>query len=196
MWGKSYMATIVSLSPQLSTIDTVVYPTIRDGKVVSMDVSGINLQLAKPQPLASLGEIIDVVDSFSSYFDLHKLRDGAVENQFPEFSADELESFVAGPDLREDQAEALLILAENKEITTSPFIAALEKRTDRKNISTMQLGGMLAGVTMKSHSNVRESPYTNDWFRTSDDSWDRKYYLMDPAYAEAIKRGMERRKDK
>lgn len=185
------------MAPQaITTSAGDIKPTIRDGKLVSVEFSGVNLPLMTPAPLDELQDVIDAATRFSSYFDLSKLGAQQEGDDFPHWAPGQLTSFVASAsDLRDDQAEALLILAESKDMVSKDFIAAVEKRTGRKNLSNMQLAGLLAGITVKSHSYARQSPFSIQWFRT-DDGWDRRYTLADEAYEEPIKAGAARRESR
>ena len=85
-------------------------PLIKENKIFSLEVDGVQLSLVNPIPFDQLGKIVQVAEEFGKYFDLGALQSpqaqGTRETQWP---PKELKAFVKS-ELREDQKVALDLL--------------------------------------------------------------------------------------
>lgn len=173
---------------------TSVKPVIQNGQIKSVEVEDVSLPLIRPLELTELPELIEAVELFFKYVDIEKFNEVISESDdaLDEWDDGDLRDFVK-TQLRDSQAVALDILTENDEITREEFIEKMGKALNVKKYRGWDLGGVLAGITMKSKTyDDYESPYSSEW-RTVGNKWKCFYQLTRERYRPIIRKALKER---
>ena len=172
-----------------------VKPIIRGTEIVSLEVEDVQLPLKKKLSLDELPELVEAAEVFFKYVDIEKLSESIAEEEekeLPEWEDKALREFVS-TSLRDSQAVALGVLVDYEEITRKEFIAEMRKRLKNTEYRGWDLGGQLAGMTMKSKSWGYERPFEKEW-RTIGDKWKCFYSLRREQYRDIIRDALKERK--
>lgn len=172
---------------------TSVKPVIEDGEIVKLEIEEVSLPLRQPLTLDELPQLIAAVEGFFRYVDVEKLGEtlAGEGEELGEWEDEDLRKFVLTK-LRDSQAAALRVLTDSNQVTREQFIAKMKKLLDDDTFRGWSLGGLLAGITMKSKSLDNESPYESEW-RTAGNKWKCFYYLTRDRYKPIIKKALEER---
>jgi hypothetical protein len=167
-------------------------PSIEGGQIVGIEVEEVNLPLKSPVPLTELSKLVEAVEIFFQYVDVEKLGETIEEEELPEWKDEDLREFVI-KNLRDSQALALKVLIDSKEVTREEYIETMKKLLGDEKFRGWSLGGLLAGITMKSKSWGYESPYTSEW-RTEGNEWKCYYWITRDRYVPTIREALKERK--
>jgi len=170
-----------------------VKPIIEDGKIIKLEVEDVLLPLREDLSLDKLQQLISSVENFFRYIDVDKLGESLIDQEETpdEWKDKDLKKFVI-TQLRDSQAEALGILVASKVVTREQFITKMRKQLSDTSFRGWSLGGLLAGITMKSKSWGYESPYDREW-RNVGNKWKCVYYLRRDDYRSIIKNALKER---
>ena len=172
-------------------------PLIRETAIVALEVEDIRLPLKKKLPLSDLPKLVEAAEVFFTYVDIEKLSESISEEEeeaekLPEWEEKALREFVV-TSLRDSQAIAFEVLLDYDEVSRKDFISEMRKRLENPNYRGWDLGGQLAGITMKSKSWGYESPFEREW-RTVGDKWKCFYSLRREKYNDVIRKALVERK--
>ena len=171
-------------------------PKIKGSEIVSLEVEDVRLPLKKSLPLDDLPNLIEATKVFFSYVDIGKLSESIAEveeeEELPEWEDKDLREF-AIKSLRDSQAIALEVLVEFSELDREAFIEEMKERLDNPEYRGWDLGGQLAGITMKSRSWGYEKPFEKEW-RTVRDKWKCFYSLRREKYRDVLRDALKERK--
>jgi hypothetical protein len=172
---------------------TSVKPVIQGSQIVSIEVQDVSLPLREALPLDKLSDLVEAVETFFRYVDVEKLGETLSEEDesLNQWKESDLRKFVL-TQLRDSQAIALGVLADTKEITREDFVKKMKKSVQDEEFRGWSLGGLLAGITMKSKSWGYESPYNSEW-RAVRSEWQCFYYLRREEYRPIIQKALKER---
>ena len=170
-------------------------PLLRGTKIVSLKVEDVQLPLKKSLSLEDLPKLVEAAEVFFEYIDIKMLGESIFEQQeekLPEWENEALRNFVI-TSLRDSQAVLLGVLVEYEEVTREEFIDEMKKRLKDAKYRGWDLGGQLAGITMKSKSAGYERPFKKEW-RIVGNEWKCFYCLSKKKYADIIRNALKERK--
>jgi hypothetical protein len=171
---------------------TYVKPVIQDGQIISIEIQDVSLPIKGSLSLNELPQLVDAVEKFFKYVDIERFGEALTrEEELKEWDDENLRKFVT-TQLRDSQSVALEILAESDEVTREQFLDRMKKRLGDEKFRGWSLGGLLAGITMKSKSWGYESPYVSDW-KTVGSEWRCFYNLTRETYRPIIREALKER---
>jgi len=166
-------------------------PVIHGNQVVTIEIQNVSLPLKEPIPIAKLAELVDTIERFVKYVDIEKISEKLSKESLKKWTPQDLREFVL-TDLRNDQATALKVLTESTEISRKEFVQKMAKLLGNERFRGWDLGGLLAGITMKSKNWGYESPYKSEW-RPAGSEWECFYYLARSEYKDIIASALKER---
>lgn len=170
-----------------------VKPVIRGTEITSLEIEDVQLPLKKSLPLNDLPKLVEAAEMFFKYIDIERLSESITEEEkLAEWEDESLREFVS-TSLRDSQAVILGVLVDYEEITREEFINEMKKRLKDAKYRGWDLGGQLAGITMKSKSLGYERPFEKEW-RTVGDEWKCFYRLSKEKYKDIIRNALKERK--
>ncbi len=170
-------------------------PVIRENKIISIEVKDVSLPLREELSLDELPQLVEAVEVFFKYIDVSRMRETIEEEEaLSEWTEEDLRKFVL-TQLRDSQAVALKILTQYDEITREEFIEKMKKALGDNSFRGWSLGGLLAGITMKSKTWGYESPYESEW-RTVGNKWKCFYFLVRKKYRDIVSKALKEREDR
>jgi len=170
-------------------------PVIKDNKINSIEVQDVLLPLKEELSLDELQQLVEAVEVFFKYVDVDRLRESLEEEEegLSEWIEKDLRKFVL-TQLRDSQAVALKVLTQCHEITREEFIEKMRTLLGDSKFRGWSLGGLLAGITMKSKTWGYESPYDSEW-RMVGNKWKCFYFLTSEKYRDIISRALKEREE-
>lgn len=167
-------------------------PIITSSKITGIEVEDVSLPLRGELSLNELSQLVEAVEAFFKYIDVERLGETLSEEEgLEEWNEKDLRKFVS-TQLRDSQAVALRVLTESDDITREEFIQKMRKLLGDNTFRGWSLGGLLAGITMKSKSWGYESPYEREW-RNVGNKWKCFYYLTREEYRDIISKALKER---
>jgi len=170
-----------------------VKPVIRDSKVIGIEIGGVSLPLKKSLSFEELPDLVNSVDKFFTFIDVDRLGEILTkeEEKPKEWDDENFLRFIL-TQLKESQALAFRILVDVNEVTRKQFIAEMQKLLGDDQFGGWNLGGLLAGITMKSKSWGYENPIDREW-RMIKDKEVCLYRLAKPRYRKIVSAALEKR---
>ncbi|QQG48279.1 MAG: hypothetical protein HY247_05880 [archaeon] len=168
---------------------TAIKPVIEGTDITSVEVGNTTLKLKQTVSLDSLQELISAVENFSKFFDLTSLG-SADEGIKTEWNEQDLTQFLS-KETREDQIVALKVLSDKGEVTREEFLNEMKKLLKNPGFRGWDLGGLLAGLSIRSRTWGYESPYIKEERREGNE-WD-TFYRIKERYAPLIKKWLKER---
>lgn len=166
-------------------------PVIQGNQVVSIEIQNMSLPLREPIPIAKLAELVEVIERFGKYVDIEKLSERLPKESLKKWATQDLHEFVL-TEIRDDQAVALKVLTEVTEISRKEFVQRMAKLLGKEKFRGWDLGGILAGITMKAKSWGYESPYKSEW-RPAGKEWECFYSIARNEYRDVIVSALKER---
>jgi hypothetical protein len=175
-------------------VEMYIRPVIHGNQVVSIEIHDISLPLREPIPVAKLAELVEVIERFAKYIDIEKLSEVLPKESLKKWVPQDLRKFIL-TDIRDDQAIALKVLVETTEISREEFIQKMAKLLGEQGFRGWDLGGILAGITMKAKNWGYESPYKSEW-RSVGKEWKCFYSIARDEYKDIIASALKEREER
>lgn len=165
-------------------------PVIQNNKIISIEIENMSLPLKTPLVIDDLAQLVKVLEDFVRYIDVEKLRNiSGQEVSGDEWKEKDLRGLVLG-ELSDNQAVALGVLAESKEITREKFVDKLKGKFGKNDFNGWDLGGLLRSITVKSRKHGYSTLYEKEW-RVVGNDYECFYHLAKDAYRTVIRAALE-----
>jgi hypothetical protein len=169
---------------------TTIKPVIEGTEISSVEVGRMTLRLKQKVGIENLKDIIGAVEDFAKFFDLASISSSEEEEEGAPWEDSDLIEFLS-KETREDQIAALKVMSDKGEVNREQFIEEMKKALKNPGFRGWDLGGLLAGITIRSHSWGCESPYIKDERREGND-WN-TFYSINEKYAPLVKKWLKER---
>jgi len=169
-----------------SDSEVEVKPVIKNGKVIRLEVNGLEWPLKKSIPVEELLQVMESIKILGEYVDFREM--GTIRPALESWSEEELFKFL--DERNETQKAFLKLLVEEKEILKEDAIRKMKTILNRPDFRGWDLGGALAGMGIRVRKLRKEPLYYIKHIRVGGSATCR--YEINPKYKEAIRKWMQK----
>ncbi|HDM26944.1 MAG TPA: hypothetical protein ENG27_01355 [Candidatus Bathyarchaeota archaeon] len=162
-----------------------VKPVIKNGKVIRLEVCGMEWPLKKSIPVEDLLKVTESIQTLGEYVDFSGMR--SIKPALEEWQPEEIYKFLE--ECNEVQRTFLKLLAENGEMTKEQLVDVMKKILNKPDFRGWDLGGALAGMGIRMGRLKKEPLYYIEKRRTGGKVT--HYYRINEKYRQTIRKWFE-----